>query len=103
MKTTEQFDTASRSFVWAIFGIGALISLVLSIWSIGIDSVINNDGVIYVRAAELLSSGDWGSALGIYRWPFYPWLIMLVGDTLGISYKVAGHSLNSIFFALEKS
>jgi len=100
MKTTEQFDTASRSFVWAIFGIGALISLVLSIWSIGIDSVINNDGVIYVRAAELLSSGDWGSALGIYRWPFYPWLIMLVGDTLGISYKVAGHSLNSIFFAL---
>jgi len=100
MKNTEKFDTASRSFVWAIFGIGTLISLVLSIWSIGIDSVINNDGVIYVLAAELLSSGDWESALEIYRWPFYPWLIMLVGDTLGISYKIAGHSLNSVFFAL---
>ena len=59
-------DSASRRFVWAIFGIGVIVSVVLSIWSIAIDSGINNDGIEYVRAAELLSSGDWQAAFTVY-------------------------------------
>ena len=93
-------DPASRQFVWAIFGIGVIVSVLLSIWSIAIDSVINNDGIEYVRAAELLSSGDWQAAFTVYKWPFYPWLMMWVGDTVGISYETAGHALNTLFFTL---
>ena len=93
-------DSASHRFVWAIFGIGVIVSVVLSIWSIAIDSVINNDGIEYVRAAELLSSGDWQAAFTVYKWPFYPWLMMWVGDTVGISYETAGHALNTLFFTL---
>ncbi len=93
-------DPASHRFVWATFGIGAIISIVLSIWSVAIDSVINNDGIVYVRAAELLSSGDWQAAFTVYKWPFYPWLMMWVGDTVGISYETAGHALNTLFFTL---
>ena len=93
-------DPASRQFVWAIFGIGVIVSVLLSIWSIAIDSVINNDGIEYVRAAELLSSGDWQAAFSVYKWPFYPWLMMWVGDTVGISYETAGHALNTLFFTL---
>jgi hypothetical protein len=93
-------DPASHRFVWAIFGIGVIISVMLSIWSIAIDSVINNDGIVYVRAAELLSNGDWQAALTVYKWPFYPWLMMWVGDTVGISYETAGHALNTLFFTL---
>ena len=86
--------------MWAIFSIGVIVSVVLSIWSIAIDSVINNDGIVYVRAAELFSSGDWQAALTVYKWPFYPWLMMWVGDTVGISYETAGHALNTLFFTL---
>ncbi len=93
-------DPASRQFVGVVLGIGVIVSTLLSIWSISIDSVINNDGVEYYRVAELFSSGDWRSGLEIYRWPFYPWLMMIVGDTIGMSYKTAGHVLNTIFFAL---
>jgi len=93
-------DSSSRRFVWAIFGIGVIVSVVLSIWSITIDSVINNDGIEYVRAAELLSSGDWQAAFTVYKWPFYPWLMMWVGDTVGVSYETAGHALNTLFFTL---
>ena len=56
----------------------------------------------YVRAAELLSSGDWQAALTVYKWPFYPWLMMWVGDTVGISYETAGHALNTLFFTLGR-
>ena len=45
-------DPASREFMWVIYGIGVIVSVLLSIWSIAIDSVINNDGIEYVRAAE---------------------------------------------------
>ena len=93
-------DPASRQFVGVVLGIGVIVSTLLSIWSISIDSVINNDGVEYYRVAELFSSGDWRSGLEFYRWPFYPWLMMIVGDTIGMSYKTAGHVLNTIFFAL---
>ena len=100
MMTRNASDPASRQFVWAIFGIGVIVSVLLSIWSIAIDSVINNDGIEYVRAAELLSSGDWQAAFTVYKWPFYPWLMMWVGDTVGVSYETAGHALNTLFFTL---
>ena len=100
-------DPASRQFVWAIFGIGILVSVLLSIWSIAIDSVINNDGIEYIRTAKFLSEGDWRSAFAAYRWPTYPFLIMLVGNIAGAilpnledPYKLAGHALNTTFFAL---
>jgi hypothetical protein len=100
-------DPASRQFVWATFGIGMIVSVLLSIWSITIDSVINNDGIEYVRTAKFLSEGDWRSAFAAYRWPTYPFLIMLVGDIAGAiqpnledPYKLAGHVLNTAFFSL---
>ena len=79
---------------------GVIASILLSIWSITIDDVINNDGIVYIRAAELWSRGDWQAALGVYKWPFYPWLIMVFSDALGISFKTAGHVLNTTFFSL---
>ena len=95
-------DPASRQFVWVIFGIGVIVSVMLSIWSIAIDSVINNDGIEYVRAAELLSSIDhWQDAFTVWKWPFYPWLMMWVGNTIGISYGTAGHALNTFFFTFS--
>ena len=91
---------ASPSFVSITVIIGIIASVFLSIWTVAIDDVINNDGIAYIRAAELWSSGDWQAAISVWKWPFYPWLIMLVGDSLGISYKTSGHALNTVFFSL---
>jgi hypothetical protein len=98
---------ANRQFMWTIFGIGMIVSVSLSIWSIAIDSVINNDGIEYIRAAKFLSEGDWRSAFAAYRWPTYPYLIMLIGNMVGAilpnledPYKLAGHVLNTAFFSL---
>ena len=93
------FDSASNRFLWTTLLTGAIASVLLSIWSITIDSVINNDGIEYVRTAELLSIGDWRAAFDTYKWPFYPFLMMLVGDVAGISYRWAGHALNTVFFS----
>ena len=91
---------ASRLFVFMTLLIGVMASILFSIWSIAIDDVINNDGIVYIEAAEFWSRGDWQGALGVYKWPFYPWLIMVFSDTLGISFKTAGHVLNTTFFSL---
>ena len=91
---------ASRSFVFVTSIIGIIASVLLSVWSVTIDDVINNDGIEYIKAAELWSIGDWRSAIAVWKWPLYPWLIMFVGDNLGIHYKTAGHFLNTIFFSL---
>ncbi len=36
----------------------AIISLFLSVWSVYLDDVVNTDGVLYLRTAELLAHGE---------------------------------------------
>ena len=78
---------AQRGFVLVVLSVCALVSVVLSAWCIYIDDVINNDGVEYIRTAERLAVADWSGALSAYKWPFYPILMLVVSDTLGISFE----------------
>ena len=50
---------ARRCFVFVTSIIGIIASVLLSVWSVAIDDVINNDGIEYIKAAELWSIGDW--------------------------------------------
>lgn len=40
----------------------AIISLFLSAWSVYLDDVVNSDGVLYLRTAELLAHSEWQAA-----------------------------------------
>ena len=86
---------ADRGFLLWVLGVCTVLSVALSAWCIYIDDVINNDGVEYIRAAERLALGDWTGALSLYKWPFYPLLVLTVGKVAGVGYQVAGHIANS--------
>ncbi|MCG6206169.1 hypothetical protein LPW26_16080 [Rhodopseudomonas sp. HC1] len=55
-----------------------LINVALVAWQAHIDQ-INNDGILYVRAARLFASGDWDGARQLFFWFAYP---LLVGSTM---------------------
>jgi hypothetical protein len=78
----------------------ALASLALSAWCVFIGNVLNNDGVRYLRAAELLTRGEWHAAVAIYKWPFYSVLIALVHQLTGLSFEYAGYALSAALTAL---
>ncbi len=78
----------------------AIISLVLSAWSVFLDDVVNNDGVLYLRAADLLVHGEWDAAFNLYKWPFYSLLIAVTGQITGFSLEYSAHLLNAVLSAL---
>jgi len=77
-----------------------LCSFAFSVWCVWADPVINNDGVYYFRAAEKISLGNWGEALSIYSWPFYPALIAYLSKLTGVNVVVAAYILNAALTAL---
>ena len=89
---------ADKRFVASVLVLCALSGVLTSAWCLYIDDVINNDGMIYVRAAELLASGDWADVFASHQWPFFSLLMLLLGKLLGISYQWAGQLLNAGFF-----
>lgn len=78
----------------------ALASLVLSAWCVFIGNVVNSDGVLYLRAAELMTRGEWHAALQLYKWPFYSVLIALAHQVTGLSFEYAAYALNAALTAL---
>ena len=80
--------------------LAALASIVLSAWCLFLDNVINSDGVVYLRTAELLSNGDWQTALSSYKWAFYSFLIAGVQLITGLSFEYSANALNAALTAL---
>lgn len=75
----------------------AVISVLLSVWGVMADNVINNDGVEYVRAARLIQAGEWGQSIDVFRWPTYPALMAALAAVTGLSHEYAAHVLNAVF------
>jgi len=49
----------------------AIASLIFSMYAVYFDDIINKDGVMYLKTAELFLSGNMDAALVSYNWPFY--------------------------------
>lgn len=64
-----------------MLAIGCVIFVALSVWQNYILQ-INNDGILYVRAARLFAEGKFAEAQALYKWFFYP---LLVGEVSRIS------------------
>ncbi len=75
-------------------------SLLLSVWCVFLDDVINNDGILYLRTAELIGRGEWQAAIESYKWFFYPLLIAIFGKLTGLGLELSAHVLNAGFTAL---
>jgi len=92
-------DPADRRFLLITGVLCVIASVCLSIWAVYSDPIINNDGVGYVRTAELLGNGQWSLAFADYKWPFYPFFMWVVSVLTGLSLKGAGHVINTVCFS----
>lgn len=67
----------------------ATVSVVLSLWALHVDPVVNNDGILYIEAAQYFSAGEWSAGFTVYKWPFYSFLVSAISIVTGLA---AGHS-----------
>ncbi len=75
-------------------------SFVLSLWVVYLKQNINLDGILYMRAANMIIEGDWQGAHGLYSWLLYPSLIALVSKISGLGLEGGAHFLNACFSGL---
>jgi len=75
-------------------------SLLLSLWSIYLDPVINNDGILYVQAAEHFLNGQWAAGLSVYKWPFYSLVISAASAISGFTVGHAAYAVNGGLYVL---
>ena len=79
---------------------GVVASIALTMWTVFLDDIVNNDGVYYILTAEYIAAGDWASALTVFKWPAYSWLIYVVQLVPGIGYESAAHVVTTAGFTL---
>lgn len=92
MRKLAKAEVRSRIIFFLVVG-----STLVSMWSVYADPIINIDGILYIRSAEAFFRNDIDSAISLYKWPFYPYLIHLVHGATGIDRILAAHLLNALF------
>ncbi len=73
-------------------------SLLLSLiaW---LDSTVNRDGMLYVKAATALGDGGFSAAKDVFNWPFLPVAMGVVSQISGLPPELAGYAMNAFFMA----
>ncbi len=71
-------------------------SILLSLWRIHVNDLINQDAVQYLQAA----AGDLQSARYLHNWLFYSWSIRFVSDALGMGLLPAAYLINALLDAI---
>lgn len=78
----------------------AAASLALSWIGNSNDTVINTDGILYVRAAAEIQAGDWTAAVATYNWPAFPACIAAWSSKTGLGLEAAARQVGSGFDAI---
>lgn len=80
--------------------LAVLASLVVSAWLIATGDIVNNDGMLYLSAAERIAQGDWEAARGLYGWLFYPWLIAVISGIAPLGLEASAHLVDAAMAAV---
>ena len=75
-------------------------NIILSIWCINADPIINNDAVTYLTIAQKLVNGHWDETFTHYSWPFYSIFIAFTAKLLSVEVTTAAYALNTLFATL---
>jgi len=78
----------------------AAASILLTLWALYVDPVVNVDGVLYIEAAEHFARGEWQAGLSVYKWPFYSLFIAAVSLVTGMAGGHAAYFLNAGLYIL---
>lgn len=79
-----------------IYVAAAVLSLLLSLWTVWAQFVPNPDAALYLRSAEQFAAGKWTEGIVTFRWPFYSLLIAATMTVTGLKAFVAAEILNAI-------
>jgi hypothetical protein len=79
----------------AIVAVICAIQAALLLWQNSVVQ-INDDGILYVRAARLFAEGHFQEAQSVYHWIAYPLLIGAVSFVTGIDAQIAARLLNGL-------
>ncbi|HVE43845.1 MAG TPA: hypothetical protein VNC84_01745 [Gammaproteobacteria bacterium] len=86
----------------SIYGLSALLSLLLSLWVSVRVTVINPDAICYLSSAAVANMGlsTMMHLCGQAIWPFYSLLIFSVSKITSLSYLVAANTIDAFFTAM---
>lgn len=91
---------ASSAFLIRLCLFAALFSVSLSAWLVSQDLFLNDDGMLYLETAELLSQGQWQQAFLTYNWPFLPALIAATDRLLPVGMQASAYLVMGLLNAL---
>jgi hypothetical protein len=80
-----------------LYSCATLFSLVLGMIAIFHEGVINPDGILYVRVAQIWLEQGMQAAVQQYSWPFYGILIGATSRIFFLSPEIAAYFLNLVF------
>ncbi len=76
-----------------------LLLFAASVWIVySIHGDVSNDGGLYIKQAYFFSIGDPASAMELYSWPFFAYLVARVHLILGVSLFYSAQLLNVFLF-----
>jgi hypothetical protein len=81
--------------------IGCTFGATVAVWVIyQTHGIINNDGLLYVKMAQLIYQGNWREAVAYLNAPLYPALIAFAHVVSGFGFQQSANLLGVIFFAI---
>lgn len=89
----------SKSRAPLYFGIAVLSSL-LSLYSLIASDIINNDGILYINTAEAFISGGISKAMTVFSWPFFSITIAWFHALTGVDIELSAYIVNAIYLVV---
>ena len=76
-------------------------SILISVWSVFADPIVNIDGILYIKSAAAITHGDLDAALAFHKWPFYAYLISFIHQLTSLDLETSAHVLNCLLNILS--
>jgi len=93
MDNTPDNSTKIRFFT-------AIVSLLLSLFAVYSDDLINSDGILYIETAEAFLQGGLAETVKLYNWPFFSICIAFIHQLTQLPLELSAYLINILLFVL---
>lgn len=84
----------------SLFVLAIALSILISVWCVYANDVVNSDGVAHLEAAHQLVQGNWGEIFTWHGRSLLEVLIALLSSTTGVSVDISLYVLNALLATL---
>ena len=100
MRTHPATTSATTASAPVDYRVIVAASLLLSLWLIAINPIIDRDAILYLRSADAYLQGGFAASQQLFGRPLLPVCLALFHQLTGIPLLYAGLLLNTLFYAL---